>query len=117
MPEKVRPEVAISLDKERHLRFDVNAMVTFEELTGLNLLNPAVQKNLAGDMTVAQFRAFLYSCLIHEDEKLTLKQVGSFITRENMQEIAARLSEAQKLATTGDKEAKETAPLAESPTG
>lgn len=113
MKGKRNPEIPIELGgKLRHLRFDINAMATFEELTGLNLMKPSVQRKLASDMTVTQFRAFLYACLVHEDEALTLKQVGGFITTENMEEIAGKINQAKEAAAPEVEEDEETAPLA-----
>jgi len=119
MPSKTNPEIPINLDKLRHLRFDINAMAVFEEITGLNLLKPSVQKQLADDISVSQFRAFLYACLVHEDETLTLKQVGGFINNANMQEIAEKIIMAQSVAAPEAKGGKDTAPLArtKSPVG
>ena len=108
MPER-NPEVPITLDKLRHLRLDINAMATFEELTGLNLLKPSVQKQLGKDMNITQFRALLYACLIHEDKTLTLEQVGSLISIANMKEVAAGIAQAQQLAVGGKED---THPLA-----
>lgn len=98
MASKVNPEIPIILDKPRRLRFDINAMATFEELTGLNLLKESARRRIEKDMSVAQFRAFLYACLIHEDKTLTLEQVGRLITTENMQEILNKIGEAKQAA-------------------
>jgi hypothetical protein len=98
MPTKVNPEILITLDKPRHLRFDINAMVTFEELTGLNLLKESARRQIEKDMSVAQFRAFLFACLVHEEQTLTLEQVGNLINIENMQEILDKINQAQQAA-------------------
>lgn len=97
MPSKVNPEIPIMLDKLRHLRFDINAMVTFEEQTGLNLMDGESWKKLEKGMSVSNFRAFIYACLIHEDKTLTLEKVGGLINAGNMADIAAKI-EASKAA-------------------
>lgn len=112
MSSKVNPEVSIVLDKVRHLRLDLNAMETFEELTGLNLLDEADQKKLnKGSMTVKLLRAFLYSCLKHEDGDLTLEKTGELVHSGNMAEVAAKLEQASSIAMPESKGAKKTGPL------
>jgi hypothetical protein len=115
MPNKVNPEISISLDKPRHLRFDINAMVTFEELTGLNLLKEGARRQIERDMSVSQFRAFLFACLVHEDKTLTLEQVGNLITIENMQEILDKIGQAQQAAAPEPEVARGNRPLAKKP--
>lgn len=114
MTSKINPEVPIELGgKLRHLRLDVNAMVLFEEETGLNLMNPDAQKKLVrGGLTVKEFRAFLWACLVHEDESLTQPQVGSWFNAGNMGEIAGKLNEAIAAAAPEPQEVAETVPLA-----
>jgi hypothetical protein len=84
---KAKPAVSIELDKKRHLLLDLNAMVAFQETTGKNLFSTEIGNNLSP----VDLRALLWSCLIHEDEALTLKQVGSWIHTGNMTEIAEKL--------------------------
>ncbi len=82
--------VTIQLDRERHLQFDLNAMATFEELTGKSLF----KGGSSGDMTAKDCRALLYAGLKHEDKDLTLEQVGAMITLDNMPDIAEVLAKA-----------------------
>lgn len=78
----------IILDKERHLRLDLNAMCLFEEITGKSLINA----NAAIDLQSAvNIRALLYACLKHEDPNLTLEQVGAMIHPGNMEYLADQL--------------------------
>ena len=112
MSKQREPEIAVELGgKIRHLRVDINALATFEEITGLNLLKPSVQKELEEGMTISQVRAFLYACLVHEDASLTLTQVGSFITVRNMEEVMSRIAEAKEIAAPQGKGDEDTAPL------
>jgi len=113
MSAKVRPSVTISLDKERHLLLDLNAMVSFQEATGKNLFKESVAKALARDMSPMDLRALLWACLLHEDEALTLKQVGSWIHAGNTAEISAGIMEAWSKAIP-EVEAKQPRPLAKS---
>jgi len=114
MTSKVRPEVTIMLDKERHLKLDLNAMVAFQEETGKNLFSQKSIELLANDMNPKDLRAMLWACLLHEDEKLTLKQVGSLLEVGNLQQVMEKLTEAWTAAIpTG--EVTDKAPLAENP--
>lgn len=110
---KARPKVKIILDKERTLKLDLNAMASFEEATGINLMDGSFQ---AGRMSSKSLRAMLWACLVHEDETLTEKQVGSWVTVDNMLEVASKLNEAFEVAMPKG-EGKKGIPLAESPGG
>ena len=103
---KAKPEVKIQLDKERTIRFDLNAMSNFEKVTGRNILTNALE-----NLSANEIRALLWACLTDEDPSLTIEQVGKFVTLENMTEVAEKLNEAFTVAMP-DKEAKEdTTPL------
>lgn len=91
MNNKVNPAVPIMLDKKRHLLLDLNAMVVFQEETGNNLFDSEVADRLSKSLSPRDLRALLWSCLIHEDESLTLKQVGSWLHSGNMEDIAGKL--------------------------
>lgn len=108
---KARPAMSIELDKPRHMLFDLNAMVAFEEETGKNLFDSKVTAAFTKSFSPGDLRAFLWASLLHEDENLTLKQVGSWIHTGNMEEIADKLVTAWAAAIPeGGKD--KTAPLA-----
>lgn len=108
---KANPRVKITLDKERILKFDLNAMVAFEEATGKSLMDGTFESS---KMSIRDLRAMLFACLLHEDDALTEKQVGSLITPDNMLEVASKLNDAFEVAMP-ESEGKETPPLAEKP--
>lgn len=176
--EKVKPGIKISLDKERVLLFDLNAMVAFEDSTGktlsdgiftnttrvssrvvgtgdgktteFSLDNAPIEGSLklyidgslqiegtdfmvdvailtftkaprSGAKVTADYiyqsamsprniRAMLWACFLHEDETLTLKQVGSWVTVSNVLEITAKLIEAFEVAMP-ESEGEEAVPL------
>ena len=108
---KAKPGVKITLDKERTLRLDLNAMVAFEEATGKSLMDG---KFHGSDMTPKDLRAMLWACLLHEDESVTLKEIGSWVTVTNLMEVTGKLNEAFDVAMPEGK-GEETVPLAESP--
>jgi len=99
--DKVKPLVPITLDKKRNLLLNLNAMVSFEDVTGRNLL----QGIAIGDMSTKDLRALLWACLIHEDKELTLEQVGEMIHAGNMTDIFTKLTEAWEAATPEESEA------------
>ena len=115
---KAKPEVKLMLDKERTIRFDLNAMCRFEEVTGKDIFGSEI--NFSSAQTL---RTMLWACLTSDDPNLTLEYVGSLISFDNMNEVAEKLQEAFLIAkvenlneeiTRGkpDKEAKEdSAPL------
>jgi hypothetical protein len=82
------PIVEIELDKLRHLRMDFNALAKVEEVTGKSFLNGVSWQN----MTVRDYRALLWACLIHEDPELTLEDVGAMVHVGNVDYITERLT-------------------------
>jgi len=109
---KIKPEIKITFDKERTLKLDLNAMVSFEEATGKSLFDFKEGEKL----NARYLRAMLWACLLHEDEALTEKQVGAWISTENMSTINARLEEVSS-ASMPEHEGEEEPPLPKSPTG
>ena len=104
---KTNPGVKITLDKERTLKLDLNAMVSFEEATGKSLMSGTFKSS---KMTPRQLRAMLWACLKHEDADLTEEQVGSWITVSNLMEVTGKLNEAFEVAMP-EGEGKQTVPL------
>jgi hypothetical protein len=87
----LRPKVTIMLDRERHLLFDFNAIAEVEEKFGLNMLNPEIWDKPLGPNLV---RSMLWAGLIHEDESLTLQQVGRMIRAANLAAVMKALADA-----------------------
>lgn len=84
----ISPTVKVTLDKERNLLMDLNAMVAFEDATGKSMLNMETWKSLSAK----DIRALLWACLIHEDKILTIEQVGKMIHAGNINEIQGKLN-------------------------
>jgi hypothetical protein len=96
--------VKIELDKERTLRFDFNALALFEEATGLNTL----ENSMWDQVNARNLRALLWAALRHEDKTLSLEDVGSMISAQNMGYITDKVMEAYKnSASKGDGESAE----------
>jgi hypothetical protein len=82
--------VKITLDKERTMLFDLNALCELEEAFGtIEEAFKALEK-----MSMKAIRKLLYAALVHEDESLTEKQVGQLIDISNIQEVAVKIQEA-----------------------
>ena len=98
---KLAKLVPVELDKPRNLLLDLNAMCEFNETTGKNIFK------LEGDFTPPDIRALLWASLIHEDENLTLKDVGKMVNLQNMEYISLKVMEAYTVAVPEKKEAEE----------
>ena len=83
----MKKTVAITLDRERNLRLDLNAMSNFEELTGESLFTIGEKMNQARNI-----RALLFSCLKSAKEEVTLEEVGDMIDIENFAYVSEKIS-------------------------
>lgn len=83
----MKKTVSITLDRERQMKLDLNAMSEFEELTGKSLFT------IGEDMRQARYiRAMLFCCLKSGKEEITLEEVGDLIDVENFEYINERLN-------------------------
>ena len=80
--------ITVMLDKKRHIRFPLNALEKFEDVTGLKIFDMPAPT----EMTIKQFKAFLWAGLIHEDETLTIEQVGDMIDSGNLDKVTAAVN-------------------------
>lgn len=80
----------IVLDKERELKYDLNALELVEELTGVTL-DKATEK-----VSMKTLKVLLYSGLVHQDPDLTVDYVGSLVTMENIKEVSEALTKCFK---------------------
>lgn len=74
-------EFPITLDKERHLRLDLNAFCVLEDAYGddtFAILEGAEKGSLKA------LRAVVWASLVHEDNTITEKEVGRMIHPGNM---------------------------------
>lgn len=79
------PLVKIKLDKVRHLRLDLNAMVAYEHASGKSIT--AFGANPSGE----QILHLLWACLLHEDKELTVDAVGAMVHAGNLAEVSDAL--------------------------
>ena len=68
--------VLVVLDRERHLRYDFNALVDLEQALGITL---AQIPQTTGALGLTHLRAFMWPGLRHEDDALTVRTVGTLI--------------------------------------
>jgi len=94
MPEPLKPTVKITLDRERSLHYNLNALESFQEATGKNLFDEKTVKQIQESITPRDIKALLWAGLIHEDKMLTLEQVGEMVHVGNIRAISAELFKA-----------------------
>lgn len=66
--------VLVTLDRERHLRFDINSLADLEQVQGRTL-----GEIMAGGIGLDVTRALLWAGLKHEDARLTVRGAGDLI--------------------------------------
>lgn len=100
MANKQKAIVDIELDKPRKLRFTLNALAEIEDKLGVPL-------SKLGDVElgVKTAQVMLWAGLLHEDESLTLKQVGDMVDLSNLEYVQKKIAEAFALATGKNSEA------------
>ena len=78
MPDYAVP-ITLGDGKERHLRYDWNALEALEETAGISL--DSLQAVMSDPkQRMRNLRLVLWAGLIHEDETLTPKRVGQLMT-------------------------------------
>ena len=103
-------KVPIQLDKERHLLYDLNALIDLGEALGINLLTREGWEEFAGKKVLNEttgteefvpavpslrlVRAIVWAGLRHEDETLTERQVGAMLDPANLSPIIEAYQEA-----------------------
>ena len=83
----MKKTVSITLDRERNLKLDLNAMSEFEELTGKSLFTIGEALGQA-----RYIRAMLFACMKSAKEEITLDEVGELIDMDNFEYLHSRLN-------------------------
>ena len=91
MMSKMNPAATIFLDKERHLKMTLNAMIDFEKMTGQKLTDPKALELFSVNMDVKYLIALLWALLRHEDKTLTMEQVGDLVEAQNIPALATAI--------------------------
>ena len=82
--------VPLLLDKPRTIKFDLNAFAELEEKYGS--MEKVFSAMRSGSIKAA--RTLLWAGLLHEDESLTERTVGSLVTLENLNLVMDGITEA-----------------------
>jgi len=109
--------IPVTLDKERALFFDLNATCAVQEETGKSIFEffPEVEQKEGEDSLIYKFkdarsiRLLVWAGLLHEDDTLTVKQVGKMLKPFNNDAVITQLLLALAQAFESDP------PTAESP--
>lgn len=87
--------VEIELDKKRMLDFDLNALTAAEkamsDFWGKRITMGTILSE--GVVGAADLRAMIWAGLLHEDEDLTLEDVGEMVNINNMEYVQKKLME------------------------
>jgi hypothetical protein len=88
------PFIMINLDKPRKLRFGMGAMVEFEQVTGIKLME------LGDEMSMDVCSKILWIMLRQEDKALTLEKTCELIDEhaDSITEVIAAITKAIKAA-------------------
>ena len=84
------PTAKITLDKERTLRMDLNALSDFESMTGKSIMRGGLDFENLG---IADVRALLWACLVQEDESLTVRDVGAMLHVGNLETVTTAITQ------------------------
>lgn len=103
--------VPVQLDKERHLKFDLNAFAELEERYGsVDAALDALEKG-----SIKAIRTIVWAGLLHEEETLTARQVGSWIGLEHLETLSKALNKAMTDALPEKTEAEQKKAKAQAP--
>ncbi|UFT98088.1 hypothetical protein KO561_12835 [Radiobacillus kanasensis] len=84
--------IPIKLDKERTFILDLNAYSELDMLYDDKSFNEILADFF--QQRPYAIRSLLWACLVHEDENLTLKQVGKMLNGPGFNEAAATIADA-----------------------
>lgn len=89
MSDPLVPTTTITLDRERTLRMDLNALADFERVSGKSVMRGGFAIET---MAIADIRDLLWACLVQEDESLSARQVGAMLHPGNLSKISDALA-------------------------
>ena len=85
----MKKKIVLNLDKPRKFNFNLNAMIDFENETGISLM-------AVGDEwqpSIRELRALLWAGL-NQEEEITIEEAGSLISADNMMEVTNEINKA-----------------------
>jgi hypothetical protein len=87
-PRRLSKPVTVMLDRERELVYDLNAICSFEEATGLSVVDAL------RSLTMTNIRALIWAGLLVDDPALTLNQAGALIRFTDIAAVTQSLRDA-----------------------
>lgn len=95
--------VVVELDKTRHMKFDLNALVDLQEEHGnvIDVFTAGLEKQ---DFKL--IRNLLFVSLRGDDPELTEQEVGAMITMNNLTDVIGKLHEALSASVPQSEEGK-----------
>lgn len=90
MSEPLVPRATITLDHERTLRMDLNALADFERVSGKSVMRGGFD---LANLGISDIRCLLWACLVQEDESLSERQVGAMLHVGNLTLITDALTQ------------------------
>lgn len=93
---EIKPGATILLDKQRTLRFTLNALSLIEERFGD--MQKASEQAQNGKVSV--IRTLLWAGLVHEDNALSEEQVGDMVDMTNLEAVVKAIEQAFSTAPT-----------------
>lgn len=77
--------ITVRLDKERHLRYDLNALAEIGDRLDLKLRLDHLGEDLLGTpLPLSALRVILWAGLRHESPDLTIEEVGAMVDHNNV---------------------------------
>lgn len=97
MGNKARPVIPIMLDKQRNLKLDFFTLMTFEEMTGRNILR---EESFWLNMNMTEVLTLMWAGIRWEDPKLTFEQFVEIVAESsmNLDKLVDTLNDAIDLA-------------------
>lgn len=88
---QLRGYVTIDLDKQRRLKFDLNALAEMESVLGIPITEFG---DAAKWVTAKNLRAILLIGLKNDDPSITATQIGAMVDMGNMAYVSEKIREA-----------------------
>ena len=88
--------VPVELDKKRNLRYDFNALIEIEEMTGKSINIVLGSLGSGDDARLSDVRLLIYAGLKWEDPDLTVEETGAIIGLHDITSLTAAISNALK---------------------
>lgn len=85
---KAKKLVKVDLDRERHLKFNLNSLEIIENLTGQSI------DKIGTTVDMKTLKIMIYAGLVWEDKNLTVDEVGDMIGFEDIEPVSKALGEA-----------------------